>query len=150
VAQTGGQVYFAFLFSVAFMPAFDELCDGQRTLYAWNLLVVALSSVVLVAPVAVHQWNFGRGLRPQWLVMTHVLALLGLGLLALGMTLGMTLISTVIQPHGDVWLPVAMATALVLCWLVIPVVVRLHGSTWPVAGVEEDQWAAEEPRTSGG
>jgi hypothetical protein len=145
VAQTGGQVYFAFLFSVAFMPTFEQLSDGQRTLYAWALLVVALSSAVLVAPVAVHQWNFGRGLRPQWLVMTHVLALLGLALLAVGMTLGMTLVASVIAPHGEVWLPVATAAALVVCWLVLPLVVRVRGSAWPVTGVDDDADPAEKP-----
>jgi hypothetical protein len=145
VAQTGGQVYFAFLFSVAFTPTFKELSDGQRTLYAWDLLVVALSSAVLVAPVAVHQWNFGRGLRPQWLVMTHVLALLGLALLAVGMTLGMTLVASVIAPTGDLWLPVGTASALVVCWLIIPLVVRMRGSTWPVTDAEEDDDPAETP-----
>lgn len=149
VAQTGGQVYFAFLFSIAFMPTFEGLSDGQRGLYAWNLLIVALSIVVLVAPVAVHQGNFGRGLRPQWLVMTHVLALIGLALLAIGMTLGMTLVATVIHPDGDLWLPASTATALVACWLVIPLVVRLRGSDWPVSGVDQDDGAAE-PNQQGG
>jgi hypothetical protein len=133
VAQTGGQVYFAFLFSVAFLPAFAELSDGQRVLYAWNLLVIAMSSAVLVAPVAIHQWNFGRGLRPAWLVMTHVLALVGLALLGIGVTLGMTLVSTVISPGGPLWLPVATATTLVACWLILPLIVRIKGANWPVS-----------------
>lgn len=138
VAQTGGQIYFAFLFSVAFMPTFAGLSEGQRQLYTWNLFVVALSSAVLIAPVAVHQWNFGRGLRPQWLVMTHLLALLGLGLLGVGMTLGMTLVATVIQPGGSQWLPVATAASLVACWLVLPLIVRIWGSSWPVSEADDE------------
>lgn len=33
VAQTGGQIFFAFLFTIAFSPGFDALDDGQQTLY---------------------------------------------------------------------------------------------------------------------
>lgn len=138
VAQTGGQIYFAFLFSVAFMPTFSDLTEQQRTLYAWDLLVVAVSTAVLIAPVAVHQWNFGRGLRPQWLVMTHVLALVGLGLLGIGMTLGMALVGSVLHPDGDTWLALSAAAALVLCWLGIPLVVRLSGRLWPVEDASVD------------
>lgn len=133
VAQTGGQVYFAFLFSVAFLPTFERLSDGQRLLYSLSLLVIAMSSAVLVAPVAIHQWNFGHGLRPAWLAMTHVLALVGLGLLGLGVTLGITLVSTVIQPGGALWLPVVTASTLVVCWLLLPFVVRLKGADWPIS-----------------
>lgn len=133
VAQTGGQIFFAFLFSIAFTPTFEGLSESQRTLYAWNLLVVVLSGAVLVAPVAVHQWNFGRGLRPQWLVMTHVLALVGLLLLGVGITMGMALVASVIGVGADLWLPVAAAAALAVCWLLLPLVVRISGDAWPVS-----------------
>ena len=84
VAQTGGQLFFAFLFSVAFAPGFDDLDGQQRLLYACDLFVVATASTLLVAPVAIHRWNFGRGLRPQFLVAAHWLACAGLVFLAVG------------------------------------------------------------------
>jgi hypothetical protein len=34
---TGGQLFFAFLFSIAFAPGFSSLSDTQRVLYGWNL-----------------------------------------------------------------------------------------------------------------
>lgn len=137
VAQTGGQIYFAFLFSVAFMPTFEELDDMQRALYSWNLLVVALSGAVLVAPVAVHQWNFGQGLRPQWLAMTHVLALVGLALLGLGIVLGVTLVSSVVDATATYWLPVSVAAALVGCWVLLPLWVNSRGDSWQVSAADE-------------
>lgn len=138
VAQTGGQIYFAFLFTVAFTPTFEHLSDEQRALYWWDLLVVGIAGAVLVAPVAIHQWNFGEGMRPQWLVVTHVLALLGLALLGVGMTLGMALVSSLIYPDGNPWLTLVTAVALVLCWLVLPLIVRVSGSRWPVSESAED------------
>lgn len=65
VAQTGGQLFFAFLFSVAFAPGFDDLDGQQRLLYACDLFVVATASTLLVAPVAIHRWNFGRVCGPS-------------------------------------------------------------------------------------
>lgn len=132
VAQTGGQLFFAFLFSVAFAPGFQSLSQGQRTLYAWDLFVVASAVTVLVAPVAVHQGVFGRGLRPALLVTTHVLTLLGLGLSALGLVLGLALVASVAIPDAAGWLPAASGALLVICWVGLPSVVSRTGHRWHV------------------
>ena len=132
VAQTGGQLFFAFLFSVAFTPAFESLSDAQRLLYGWDLFVVASATTVLVAPVAVHQWNFGRGLRPQLLVVTHVLTAVGLILLAIGLLLGITLVATVVFPDAPFWLPSASAVLLLSAWVALPVATQWSGRQWPV------------------
>lgn len=120
VAQTGGQLFFAFLFSVAFAPGFDDLDGQQRLLYACDLIVVATASTLLVAPVAIHRWNFGRGLRPQFLVAAHWLACAGLVFLAVGLVLGLWLISSVVFPGAPAWIAIVSAAILVLAWLVLP------------------------------
>lgn len=126
VAQTGGQIFFAFLFTVAFAPAFDDATEGQRQLYAWALFVVAASVACLVAPVATHRLNFGRRIRPHLLAALEVFTILGLALLALGIVLGLLLISTFLFPDERFrWLPIAVGIVLVVCWLVVPLILRI-------------------------
>ena len=125
VVQTGGQLFFAFLFAVAFAPGFKELDGDQRLLYGWTLFVVASAITVLVAPVAFHRWNFGLGMRPQLLVVTHVFAAIGIALLAVGMVMGMLLISSVVFPYSPGWLPGASAVLVVVAWVVVPLWLRV-------------------------
>ena len=124
VAQTGGQLFFAFLFTVAFAPGFASLDSGQRNLYAWTLFVVAAAIIVLVAPVAVHRGNFGRRKRPELLVVTHWLATCGLVLLAGGTVLGMLLISSVVFPDSPPWLAIGAGALVVVAWIGVPLLTR--------------------------
>lgn len=123
VAQTGGQIFFAFLFTIAFSPGFDALNDGQQTLYLVTLLVVASSIVVLITPVAVHQWNFGMRMRREWLVATHFLASVGLVLLGAGLVMAVVMVVQVVRPDGW-WLPVALGLIVLALWIGLPLVVR--------------------------
>lgn len=132
VAQTGGQLFFAFLFSVAFTPVFGELSSAQRLLYGWDLLVVAAATTVLVAPVAVHHRNFGHGRRPALLVVTHVLSIVGLVLLGIGLLLGIALVATVVFPDSWLWLPAASLGVVLLAWVAVPWWVAHAGDRWPV------------------
>lgn len=132
VAQTGGQLFFAFLFGVAFAPGFAELTNGQRMLYGWDLFVVATAITVLVAPVAAHRWLFGQGLRPQLLVITHLLAVLGLWLLAIGLLLGLALIGSVVFPGTPPWLAGASALVIVAFWIVLPWATQRTAAHWRV------------------
>lgn len=147
VAQTGGQLFFAFLFSVAFAPGFAELSEGQRTLYGWVLFVVATSMTVLVAPVAAHRWLFGQGLRRQLLVITHLLAVTGLWLLALGLLLGLTLIGSVVFPGTPPWLVGSSAVVIVLFWIVLPWATQRTTEHWRV-GEQSAQDHANPPVSS--
>lgn len=124
VVQTGGQLFFAFLFAVAFAPGFKELDDGQRLLYGWTLFVVASAITVLVAPVAFHRWNFGLGMRPDLLIVTHVFASIGIALLAAGMVMGMLLVSSVVFPGSPAWLALASAVLTTVSWVVVPLWLR--------------------------
>jgi hypothetical protein len=127
VAQTGGQLFFAFLFSVAFAPGFAQLSGGQRALYGWDLFTVATAITVLVAPVAVHRWNFGYGMRPQLLVVTHVLSVIGLSILAVGLVLGLTLIGSIVFPGSPPWLAGSSAVVILVFWIVVPWLTRRAG-----------------------
>lgn len=139
VTLTGAQVLFAFLFSVAFAPRFTELDDGQRTVYGWTLIVMVASITCLVAPVAVHQWNFGRGLRPAILVVTHVSTIVGLGLLAAGMVMALWLISAVVFPDSSAWIPMSAGVIMVLGWVGLPVVTWRFGQEWRVSDRDDHE-----------
>jgi hypothetical protein len=124
VSQTGGQIFFAFLFSVAFTPVMQRASDGQVRLYVWALVVVVASTAFLVVPVAAHRALFGRRARPSLLVVAHVTTMIGLGLLGLGIVLGMHLIGTVVIPEHPGWLSGTAAALLLVGWLGVPLVLR--------------------------
>jgi hypothetical protein len=67
VAQTGVQILTAFLLTLPFQPAFEDLSDSRIYVYVGVLLSAMLSMLFLLSPVALHRALFRRGLRP-WLV----------------------------------------------------------------------------------
>jgi hypothetical protein len=69
VAQTGVQILTAFLLTLPFQPAFEELSESRTYVYVGVLLSAMLSMLFLLSPVALHRALFRRGLRP-WLVET--------------------------------------------------------------------------------
>ena len=58
VMQTGTQILTGFLLALAFQPAFSDLNDGQRAIYLALVVLSALSSIVALAPVALHRMLF--------------------------------------------------------------------------------------------
>src|SRR5438067_8438821 len=60
VASIGVQVLFGFLLSLPFTTRFTRLSDAQRSLYLIALLLAALSTALLIAPVAYHRLVFRR------------------------------------------------------------------------------------------
>lgn len=130
VAQTGVQVFFAFLLTIPFAPGFERLDATQRDVYAFDVLAVVLSMSLLVAPVAIHRAVFGERMRPELVAVAHVLTIGGLLMLMIAVILGVILISTVVFPSGGVagglWLPVAAGVSLFACWVLLPLAMRLR------------------------
>ncbi|MFJ4266394.1 DUF6328 family protein [Paenarthrobacter nicotinovorans] len=63
VLQTGVQILGGFLLTLPFQSRFGELDDWQRSLYLFNVMVAALTTVLIVIPVSVHRRLFRRGLK---------------------------------------------------------------------------------------
>jgi len=63
VLQTGVQILGGFLLTLPFQSRFVELDDWQRGLYLFNVMVAALTTVLIVIPVSVHRRLFRRGLK---------------------------------------------------------------------------------------
>ena len=63
VLQTGVQILGGFLLTLPFQERFELLDDWQRSLYLFNVMVAALTTVLIVLPVSVHRRLFRRGLK---------------------------------------------------------------------------------------
>lgn len=65
VTQTGVQILFAFLLTVAFTPHFQSLGQVDRSIYVVTVLLGAAATGALIAPVSLHRIVTGRRLKPE-------------------------------------------------------------------------------------
>ncbi len=93
VALPGVQVLFAFLLTVPFSQRFKDLTNFQQKLYFGVLICAAMATVMLAAPTAGHRILFRRQQKEFIVTISNRLALIGLFLLAVGMTGAIALIS---------------------------------------------------------
>ena len=93
VAQTGVQILFAFLLTIPFQQRFgEEVGTGLRKEYLVTLLVTAMATALLIAPVTMHRILFRQGLKPQLVTVADRLAKAGLACLACAVLLAVFLI----------------------------------------------------------
>ncbi len=125
VAQTGVQILFAFLLTLSFTERFTQIDATQRTIYVVTLVLAALTTILLTAPVAAHRMVFRRGRKPQLVDVSHRIALAGLA------TLGLSVVGAVMLAL-DVTIgraPAALVSAMlglvaVVLWFVVPLPLR--------------------------
>ncbi|MEU0373802.1 DUF6328 family protein [Streptomyces sp. NPDC006283] len=125
VAQTGVQILFGFLLSLAFTPAFDDLATFDRSVYVVTVVLGASATGALIAPVSIHR--FLSGLRMKHEVVEAASRLMVCGMVLLALTIGCTLLLIL-----HVVLPSLLAELLVggvmlwfvLCWYVLPLRLR--------------------------
>lgn len=122
VAQTGVQILFAFLLTVAFTPVFQKLGDTDRTIYVVTVILGAAATGALVGPVAFHRIVSGRHIKPQAVAWASRLTLTGLVLLLATMTSALLLVlRVVITDDGYVpWLVAGVVAWYLLCWFALP------------------------------
>src|SRR3954452_8688774 len=75
VAQTGVQILFAFLLTLAFTQRFGQITAFQRALYMATLLLTTAATGLLIAPVAYHRLTFRRRMRAELVTAANWLAL---------------------------------------------------------------------------
>ena len=78
VAGLGVQVLFGFLLSLPFTQRFGRLSDAQRDLYVAGVMLSAVATALLVAPVAYHRLVFRRDMKEDLLRIANVMAIVGL------------------------------------------------------------------------
>jgi Family of unknown function (DUF6328) len=65
VGQTGVQILFAFLLTLAFQSSFAKVTTPQLAVYVTTLLLCACATAFLIAPVALHRRLFRQGKKRQ-------------------------------------------------------------------------------------
>lgn len=129
VAGLGVQMLFGFLLSLPFTMRFAKLDQAQRDLYRASLLCAALSTALLIGPVAYHRWVFRKHEKGRLLKAANVLALLGLVSVALAVNSAVWLILSFV---GDSWLIslfAGMVTAsFAFLWFALPIFERIQSN----------------------
>ena len=121
VAGLGVQVLFGFLLAMPFTQKFSTLDPEQDRLYVAVLLLAALSTALLTAPVAYHRIVFRRHQKHDLLRFANTVALAGLVTVALAICGAVLLVVSVVY-DGLVAAIIAAVVAGVyfMLWYVIP------------------------------
>ena len=137
VAITGVQILFAFLLGLAFTSRFSSLDRFQVSVYMVTLLATALTTIVLIAPVAFHRLVFRRRQKSALIMVADRLLLVGLGLLVLAISCAVLLIVDVVLGRS-IGVPAGGLTALtgILTWFGLPVWARRTRLGLPPDGCE--------------
>jgi hypothetical protein len=125
VVQTGVQILFAFLLTLAFTERFTRISDFQRGTYVVTLLLAACATAFLIAPVSFHRIVFRHQQKDDLVHNAHRMAMGGLSCLLLAMVGAVLLILEVtLGQRPAVWLASGVAAFFVLWWVVVPLVSR--------------------------
>jgi Family of unknown function (DUF6328) len=121
VVGIGVQVLFGFLLGLPFTNHFSKLYTAQRGVYLATVTLAALSTALLVAPVAYHRLLFRRHEKGSLVRVTNVLAIAGLITVGLAVSCAVLLVVSVVAPGA----PAIVITALVVCafaglWFALP------------------------------
>lgn len=125
VSQTGVQILFAFLLSIAFQQNFAKLSPAQRGLYVGTLISAALAAVLIIAPVAAHRLMFRQHRKDAIVDLTARLA--GSGLVCLGVAIIAAVFLVVSYVAGvatAIAVSAVVAVVVVSTWLASPLVIR--------------------------
>ena len=125
VAGLGVQVLFGFLLAIPFTNKFVDLNHAQRGLYVVSLLLAAISTALLLAPVAYHRLVFRQQRKEQLVKDANILAILGLAAVGLAISASVLLVVSYVEPG----LIVTIITVCTVClfavlWFVLPLVRR--------------------------
>ncbi len=128
VAQTGVQILFAFLLTIAFQQRFAALSSVQRGLYVGTLVCATVAAALFIAPVAMHRLFFRRRLKDELVTFTGRMAALGLVFLALTMLGSVLLIVDLVSGAVAAWIVTALLACLfAVVWYLLPYRLRAQG-----------------------
>ena len=133
VAQTGVQILFAFLLTLAFSGKFEHIGAFEKTVYLVALLSAACATALLIAPVAHHRMLFRRGRKPYLVRTAHRMAWAGLAMLLVAMVSAVLLATDVILARPvAILVSLVVAATFVFLWGVAPLIARQNGDDKPV------------------
>jgi hypothetical protein len=137
VVQTGVQILFGFLLTIAFQPKFARLSSFQKADYLGTLVAAATTLIMITAPTSWHRILFRQGDKEHLVEIANRFMVLGLATLGLTMVGVVMLLSDIAFPG---WLSVLVTAAAALAcsvlWYAMPLARRRalrSGSTLPDA-----------------
>jgi SNF family Na+-dependent transporter len=128
VMQTGAQLTAGFLLTLPFTTKFPSLDDFQQTLFLVLVVVAALTTAVVITPVAVHRRISGEHVKGRLVATAHKLVGVGLTLLAVLVTGIVVLVFDVVVDRTTA-LVVGAVVAAILTGLLIALPLKLVGPT---------------------
>lgn len=140
VVQTGVQILFAFLLTLAFTARFPSLDSFQRGTYVTTLMLAVVAAALFTAPAAVHRGLFRRGAKKEIVAVSSRLAAIGMAVLALALSSAVLLVVDVV--HGTPEGVVAAVATLLICgglWGLLPLLVGRHISAARERSPESDR-----------
>jgi hypothetical protein len=127
VLQTGSQILSGFLLALAFQPTFADLSERQRVFYLILVVLAALSTIVALAPVALHRGVFRRLMKPGVVAYGHValmVALLTVAALVVGVVA--FVFDVVVSTDAALVVGGLLGLLIAVLWIVAPVLMRLR------------------------
>jgi len=114
--------------SLPFTTKFAQLSAAQRDLYLAAVVVSAVATVLLIAPVAYHRLVFRRGMKENLVRFANQLAILGLVAVA-GAVLTAVLLLIWFAAGATAAALVTAVVGVMLCalWFAVPLVSRREG-----------------------
>ena len=125
VAGLGVQVLFGFLLSLPFTNRFSKLSHDERQLYLTSLMLAALSTALLLGPVAYHRLVFRRHQKEHLIRAANIMAICGLVAVGLAISTAVLLVTGYVD-HG---LPSVLMSAFTVglfggLWFALPLARR--------------------------
>jgi hypothetical protein len=125
VVQTGVQILFGFLLTIAFQPKFEKLSSFQKADYLGTLIAAATTLIMLTAPSSWHRILFRQGDKEHLVEIANRFTVLGLASMGLTMVGVVMLLSDIAFPSWLTALITAVAVlACSLLWYAIPLARR--------------------------
>lgn len=139
IALPGVQVLFAFLLTVPFTSRFHDLSAITKDVYFGAVGLVALSSLMLMAPTMHHRIRFRRGTKGEMIHTANGLMMGGMTCLALGLGAAVYVAAEAAVPGTWLrWMGPALVVVAYLLWVVVPL--RFHTRRPPRdEQIEEDR-----------
>jgi hypothetical protein len=125
VTQTGVQILFGFLLTMPLQARFETLDDVERVLLVVAVLLLAVATACIIAPVAWHRALFRHRLKKEIVDASNTFAKVGLAFLGLGIATSIVLmLDLILVRWAAITIGVALAVLLLMLWAVSPVLRR--------------------------
>ncbi len=125
VAGLGVQVLFGFLLALPFTARFTALSHDQRGLYLVSLMLSAVATALLLAPVAYHRLVFRRQQKEALVLAANVMVTAGLAVVGLAVSAAVLLVFSFVVGGA----PTVFTTIFIVClfgglWFTFPLLRR--------------------------